>query len=223
VSSGDRLGVVYEMLEARQLSALIRESPEKLEHFAARYAGIVRDIHAIAADPDVFPDLKQQMRDTLDQSRQWLNSDDVDLLLQRLENIPDASNFVHFDIHTSNIMLRGEEPLIIDMGDVSRGSGLFDLGLVRTIFGYPQLGICQVVTGIPNELGARLWDSFCDHYFAGRTPEREFFERHQHFLASLRGIYTLCWFPELRERLLRQVHEVFLPLIRQEVDAEAQR
>ena len=214
VRSGDRAGVIYEMLDARQFSTLIRETPQDVDAHARRYAQIVREIHAAPADPAIFPDLKAQFAQVLERARAWLSAPDIDLLKARLTLVPEADTFVHFDIHTSNIMLRDGEPLIIDMGDVSRGSGLFDVGLVSAIYGYPELDICEMVTRIPSDLGMRLWQGFERHYFDGRDQERAFFREHRAFFSCLRALYIIDALPEHRERLIDQLNTVFLPAMR---------
>lgn len=214
VRCGDRTGVIYEMLEAKQFSALIRETPQDVDAYAQRYAGIVREMHGAPADPGVFPDLKAQFHEVIARAAQWFAPSDIALMKQELALVPEAETFVHFDIHTSNIMLRDDEPLIIDMGDVSRGSGLFDVGLVSAIYGYPELGVCELVTRIPNDLGARLWAGFEQHYFQGREQERSFFWQHRAFLSSLRALYVIDLLPESRERLIDQLRTVFIPAMR---------
>ena len=67
---------------------------------------------------------------------------------------------MHFEIHTSNMMLRDSALIIIGMGDLPRGSILFDIGLLYTIYDFPELGTCEMVTNIPKDAGKALWLSF---------------------------------------------------------------
>ena len=149
-----------------------------------------------------------------------LPEEDIALLASRLDAIPEADTLVHFDLHTSNIMMRGDEPIIIDMGDVSRGHYLFDLGVIAMIFGYEESGSSEFVTKIPNAVGYRLYQRFIEAYFANRlAAERAFFERNRAFLASLRLINAISFLPFAREELVGKVRDQFLPLIRQESTA----
>ena len=212
VACGTRTGVVYEMLEATQFSAIIRNDLGRIKEHGQMLAQIARGIHEAIADPEVFPDIKDNFRGYIRQMDFFLSEQDIAFLLAKLESIPDAASTVHFDLHTSNIMIRQGEPVIIDMGDVSRGHYLFDIGLICTIYGYPELRTSEMVTKIPNDAGARLCEHFLDHYFADKpAEERAFFERNRQFLASLRLIYTITFLPKLRDQLAATIKHVLLP------------
>jgi uncharacterized protein (TIGR02172 family) len=217
VASGERSGVIYEMLDAQPLSRIVRDDLASLPRHATTLAEVASAIHATEADPQVFPDIRVRLADYIRQMDFFLSADDIAFLQQRLDAIPDAATFVHFDLHTSNIMIKDGEPLIIDMGDISRGHPLFDVGLIYMIFGFPELGICEGVTGIPNDEGRKLWEHFHAAYFASKPPAlRALFERNRHFLAAMRAIYAITFFPKLRGELSRSVKEVLLPRMKLE-------
>jgi uncharacterized protein (TIGR02172 family) len=215
VSCGTRTGIVYEMLDAQLFSAVIRNEPEQLDRHAATLARVAQTIHATPADPAVFPDLKARFRGYIDQMDFFLPPADIALLHEQLSSIPEADTCVHFDIHSSNIMIRDGEPVIIDMGDFSRGSYLFDVGLLCTIYGVPELGISELATKIPNAMGFELWERFVAHYFADKTPEEyAYFAQHRDFLASLRLIYTITFLPKMREACVQMIRDTLMPRIR---------
>jgi uncharacterized protein (TIGR02172 family) len=212
VACGKRTGIVYEMLDAKLFSAIIRADLDQIDGHARLLAQIAANIHATPADAALLPDIKQSFRTYIRQMDFFLSAEQIAFLLDQLEALPDADTCVHFDIHTSNIMIRDGEPVIIDMGDLSRGSYLFDLGLLETIYGFPELGTCEMVTKIPSDKGAELLQRFLVHYFADKPPQAfEFFQRHRDFLASLRPIYTITFLPKLRDELVVMVRDVLLP------------
>ncbi len=220
VSCGTRTGIVYEMLDAELFSAVIRAAPDHLDRHASTLARVAQTIHATPADPAVFPDLKARFRGYIDQMDFFLSAEDIAMLHERLAGIPEADTCVHFDIHSSNIMIRDGEPVIIDMGDFSRGSYLFDVGLLCTIYGVPELGISELATKIPNELGLALWERFVAHYFADKTPEEyAFFDQNRAFLASLRLIYTVTFLPKMRDACVQMIRDTLMPRIRREYAA----
>jgi uncharacterized protein (TIGR02172 family) len=217
VRCGTRTGVVYEMLAAEQFSALIRRTPEAVVEHAATLASVAHAFHSRNADPVIFPDLKERLLGNIRDLTSLLSPEDVALLESRLARIPEADSLVHFDLHTSNIMIRDGEPVIIDMGDVSRGHYLFDLGLIALIYGFESSGSSEFVTKIPGDLGRRLYDAFLDAYFAKRAPaERAFFAKNEAFLASLRLINAMAFLPDARADLLVKVRDYFMPRIRAE-------
>ena len=210
VACGNRTGVVYEMLDAQLFSQLIREDPQAVDAHAKTLADVARMIHTTPGDPALFPDIKQKLRGAIRQM-DFLSAPQIDILLGKLESIPDANTCVHFDLHTSNIMMREGEPVLIDMGDMSIGSYLFDVGLLCCIYGLPELGSSEVVTKVPNDTGAKLWQSFIKYYFADKPPEEfEFFQRNRHFLASLRLIYTITAVPPAKDLLVGLIKDKLL-------------
>lgn len=212
VACGTRTGVVYEMLDATLFSSVIREDLANLDHHARTLAEVTRVVHQTPAPPGVFPDIKAAFRGYIDQMDFFLSPAEIAVLQKKLAEIPDADTCVHFDLHTSNIMIRGGEPVIIDMGDVSRGHYLFDIGLLYTIYGRPELGISALATKIPDEDGLRLLNACLDHYFADKpAEERAYAERNRDFLASLRFIYTITFLPKLRDRLVTAIKDVLMP------------
>lgn len=212
VACGTRTGVVYEMLDATLFSTVIRNDLANLDDHARTLAQIAQTVHATPADPAVFPAIKDSLRGYIDQMAFFLTPAEIDFLQRKLAAIPDADTCVHFDLHSSNIMIRGGEPVIIDMGDLSRGHYLFDIGLMCTIYGVPELDICEMATKIPADAGQQLWESFIRHYFADKPAEEyRFFEENMYFLASLRLIYTITFLPSLRDRLAAAVKDLLLP------------
>ena len=210
VACGNRTGVVYEMLDAQLFSQLIRDDPQAVNAHAKTLADVARMIHTTPGDPALFPDIKQKLRGAIRQM-DFLSAPQIDILLGKLESIPDADTCVHFDLHTSNIMMREGEPVLIDMGDMSIGSYLFDVGLLCCIYGLPELGSSEVVTKVPNDTGAKLWQGFIKYYFADKPPEEfEFFQRNRHFLASLRLIYTITAVPPAKDLLVGLIKDKLL-------------
>jgi uncharacterized protein (TIGR02172 family) len=210
VSCGNRTGVVYEMLDAQLFSQLIRDDPQAVDAHAKTLADVARMIHTTPGDPALFPDIKHRLRGAIRQM-DFLSAPQIDILLGKLESIPDADTCVHFDLHTSNIMMREGEPVLIDMGDMSMGSYLFDVGLLCCIYGLPELGSSEVVTKVPNDTGAKLWQGFIKYYFADKPPEEfEFFQRNMHFLASLRLIYTITAVPPSKDLLVSLIKDKLL-------------
>ena len=217
VSSGDRLGIAYEMLGADSLASLMRREPERMSDHARLMAQLARTIHSTEADPAVFPDMKAAAFGWLDTMAPLLEPADVRLLRKKIETIPDEGSCVHFDLHGGNVMVVNGEPVVIDMGDFSRGSHYFDLGLTTMIY-WPLVGICERVTKLPNELGAIFLEHFLDHYFADLpAEERQKFEKDRPFFASLRFLHSIPLLeavPEFREQILGVLRNTLIPMMR---------
>lgn len=68
-------------------------------------------------------------------------------------------------------MIQNGEPVIIDMGDLSIGSYLFDVGLVFAIYGVEELGLSMRATKLPVAQGLELWSKFHEHFFADKASK----------------------------------------------------
>ncbi|MGJ0507270.1 MAG: STAS domain-containing protein [Methylocystis sp.] len=217
VACGNRTGIVYEMLEAELFSSIIRKTPDDMATHARQLADIAKTIHRATGDPAMLPDMKTQLRAYIEEMGFFLSSDDIQLLQRQLEKIPSAETCVHFDIHSSNIMFKGDQPFIIDMGDFSIGSYFFDIGLIATIYDTPEFNVCELATGLTPEMGRELFEKFLQAYFSDKPAEDyRFFQDNRHFLASLRAIYTITALPKMRDQLAFALKEFILPKIRQE-------
>ncbi len=217
VACGSRSGIVYEMLDAELLSGLIRNDVSNVDRYAKTLSDIAKTIHAAEGDPSVLPNLKTSFRGYLQKMQGYLADSDIQLLADKLETLPDAATCVHFDLHTSNVMIRKGEPVIIDMGDFSIGSYLFDIGLLYFIYGLPELGISMLATRIPADVGLEFWNCFEKHYFADRSEEEhDLFRNNRYFLASLRLIFSITFLPLLRAASIRMLQDTILPRMREE-------
>ena len=212
VACGSQTGVVYEMLDAELFSVVIRADIENMETHGRMLAAVAKAIHEVEPAPGVFPDIKERFRGYIREMDFFLPETDIAFLLRKLEEIPDAGTCVHFDIHSSNIMIRDGEPVIIDMGDLSTGSFLFDIGLLLTIYGIPELGISELATKIPNEKGVELWEAFRAAYFVDLDAATiAYIDANIAFLASLRVIYSITFLPALRDSLCAMMTDILLP------------
>ena len=222
VSCGTRSGVVYELLDAELFSAVIRKDTANLDRYAKMLSDTAKTLHAAKGDKTILPDLKHRLRGIIRDAGYLFTSEESEYLMEKLESLPDSDNCVHFDLHSSNIMMQNGELVIIDMGDFSIGSNLFDIGLIYMIYGVQELGICELATKIDTASGVAFWNSFEQHYFAGRPPEeRAIFEANRNFLAALRITCAIVYLPHMRDQFIRQVREIFLPRIAMEARAAA--
>ena len=214
VSCGTRSGVVYELLDAELFSAVIRKDLGNLDRYAKMLSDTAKTLHVAKGDKTILPDLKHRLRGIIRDAGYLFTSEESEYLMEKLESLPDSDNCVHFDLHSSNIMMQNGELVIIDMGDFSTGSYLFDLGLIYMIYGVPELGLSMLATKIPTEEGLAFWNHFAGHYFADKSAEeRALWEENRYFLASLRLIYSVTFLPGLRSELERWIKDILLPRI----------
>ena len=215
VTCGTRTGIVFEMLNAEIFSAVINKDLDNLDQHAKTLSDVAKTLHCAKGDPAILPNMKARFRGYINQMEEYLPPQDIALLMRNLESIPDSETCVHFDLHCSNIMIQNGMPIIIDMGDFSIGSYLFDVGLMYTLYGAQELELIMKATKIPNDKGLEIWKSFEQHYFADKSEqERAFFQDNRYFLASLRVIFVITFLPNYRPDCLMMLQDILMPRIR---------
>jgi thiamine kinase-like enzyme len=150
---------------------VLRNAPERKEEIVRDYAQFLRKVHAVEMEPGELPDMREVYRGYLDRIRHLLPGELYSRLLSLLSEMPENLHAIHGDIHMKNIMLDGEEPLLIDMEALAVGDPVFDLqGVFVTyqLFGEDDPGNSMSFLGISQELADYIWEKTMEFYFRGR-------------------------------------------------------
>ena len=129
VRVGDRYGAVFELLDARSTAEYIKESPENLEDYIQRSVRLIKQLHAIPAEPGELPDMKAQMLEWMSSIRRLhdeeqggeLTGESCDQLEKMIRETPDSRTLLHADLHLKNFMICRDELMIIDMDTLCTG------------------------------------------------------------------------------------------------------
>ena len=167
VRVGSQYGLVYELLHAQTLSACLKQSPERVDELARKYAGLFRQMHAIQVPADSsVPDALEHERNQVLHIRRYFPQEKIDLLLQLLDTVPASNRLLHLDLQAKNAMIQNEELMLIDMGEVGYGHPILDLAHAYSAM-VSLVGDYDKIIGIPRELGTELWNRAIDYYFEG--------------------------------------------------------
>ena len=166
VRVGDRYGIVFEHLEAQSSSDYIRESTEHFESFLERSVALMKQIHAITAEPGELPDMKQQTLSWLPKVHPFLPEDLYAKLCGFVDTIPDRNTIIHADFHMNNILICGDELMLIDMDTLSTGDPIFELATVFVSYRqFPSIEPkAAYMLGIDVETAAKICDRFFELY-----------------------------------------------------------
>ena len=172
VRVGSKYGSVFEMLKATTYNDVIRNSPERKEALVRTYAQLMRQVHAVAMEPGELPDMREVYKGYLERLRALLPEELSVRLRALFDAMPENLHAIHGDFHMKNIMLDGDQPLLIDMETLSVGDPVFDLqGLFLTyqIFSEDDPGETETFLGISQELADYICEQTIDFYFCGCT------------------------------------------------------
>ena len=176
VDTEEGYGVVFEMAGATTVGKYIMAHPDKLQEYAVKFGTLLKTLNTTEADPKLYGDIKDIYRDRLKKGEQYFTDEENAQLEKILNSIPNGSGMIHGDYHTNNVMVQSDgELVLIDMADISRGNGLFDIGgayLVMCMSGMSGDEISIQITGVDREKAKQIWDITLSTYFDTTDPEK---------------------------------------------------
>ena len=179
VKAGDNLGIVFEMVKADVIAKKFTDEKENFDIYARKYAELFKEIHSVDLADKGLPKTKQIYLDYIDKLDDWYSKDELERLRLFITNIPERDTMVHGDYHTNNIMVQGEELLLIDMAEISCGHPIFDLA--SSYYAHklnPQRdpdSVMRYLNAAP-EIAMKLWDVIMQIYFG--TDDRTVIDKY---------------------------------------------
>ncbi len=169
----DKLGVRFEMLDCMSLKNAFIKYPEKYDELLNKYVDLLKKINTTECfDPSV-PSIKKFFLEKVDAIKNLLDEAHYEKLLGLMKSVPERSTFVHGDCHFKNIMVQGEDFLLIDMDTLSVGHPIFELANLRcpyVAFEEDAPGNCEQFFGMKAEYCVKLYDDIIRLYF-GKEDE----------------------------------------------------
>ncbi|MBP5618036.1 MAG: ATP-binding protein [Clostridia bacterium] len=160
VKVGDSYGSVFELLNAKSFAKILAKEPERFDWCVDEYIRMLKKIHAIAVPEGKLPRFKDKVLPAIRRTKDVLPAGLGDKLLAMTEAIPDCDGMIHGDYHTKNIVLAGDEVLVIDMDTLSVGHPIFDLmRMYNAYIGYSELDPEAILRfqGFSQEVALRFW------------------------------------------------------------------
>lgn len=168
VKSGDKYGLVFEMLDCDTLGHIFAENPDRFDELSDKYVQLAKALHSVHIGDGRIRNIKTTMRENLDVLREWCTDEEVSIMAEVEERIPMQDNLLHNDLHPGNIMVQDGEFLLIDMADMMIGPEIFDMASTfRMLAVMPKMNreVTEQVMGMPADMIGRL----CDSFFTGYT------------------------------------------------------
>ncbi len=194
VVCGNRKGVLYEMLKAETLSKYVEKNVHRLDAVVEMYVEFCKQIHGIVGDPNTFPDAVTLARGYIDVC-DLFSDGQRGAIKDRLLSTERQNTLIHWDLHPGNIMMQGDTPCLIDMGDMAIGTPYFDLGQIKQVLHYyAGMGLCQKLIGLDDAIALRMWPRFVASYFSNPdTEELAVIEENINFYRAIKNVFLyLC-------------------------------
>ena len=168
VSVGDKLGVRFEMLDCKSLRDCFRDEPENYCDLIKRYASLIKKINTTICESKDIPSINKSYLDKLDVLKPYFQKEEFDKLYRMITSIKETNNFVHGDCHMKNIMVQGDELLLIDMDTLSVGNPLFELAHLyasHIAFEEEDPGNSKRFFGLDSEIVRKIFYDVMNLYF----------------------------------------------------------
>ena len=162
VKAGGFLGVRFEMLDCISLKNDFKEHPE-----------LLKKINTTDCMDSAVPDMKAFYLKKVEVCKEALDEKHYKKCLDLIKSIPDRNTFVHGDCHFKNIMVQGEDFLLIDMDTLSRGHPIFELANLRApyvAFEEDDPGNAIKFLDMPDEYVVKLYNDIVNGYFGKDDP-----------------------------------------------------
>ena len=168
VRVGDKMGVCFEMLDCMSLKTAVLTHKKNYHEYLEQYANLLKKINTTECFNPIIPDVKKHYLEKVETIKPFLEKKYYEKAKKLVENIPDRKTFVHGDCHFKNIMVQGDELLLIDMDTLSVGHPIFELAAIYApycAFNEDDPGNSEKFFGISGEEALKLYNSLIDLYF----------------------------------------------------------
>ena len=176
VKIGNTFGSVFELLKAKTFNDLIKEKPSEADETIRKYTELIKQVHSISLAPGTLPSAKAEYLKKLDNIHPLLSDELYERMKEFYDSLPEDDHVIHGDLQMKNIMLSGDEPMLIDMDTLSQGLPIFDLGgiyLAYIAFVEDDPENCKRFFGIDKEMADRIFYGVMDNYYQGISEQEK--------------------------------------------------
>lgn len=165
VTDGKRFGAEFQRISPkRSFARAISQEPDKLEHYALRFAERCRELHEKPCDTTMFPNVIDIYRRTVSNTKNF-NQEEKAKIMAFIDQAPYATTCIHGDLHFGNIITNDMEDWWIDLGDFAYGYPMFDLGMTYFTAKCNNDEMTMRLYHITGEQYRKFWDIFIRAYF----------------------------------------------------------
>ena len=190
VKVNDKLGVRFEMLDCMSLKNCFLTYPEKYEDLLNKYVSLLKKINTTECFDLTIPDMREIYKQKVETIKPNFTEEQYAKLVKLFEELEPRNTLVHGDCHFKNIMVQGEDFLLIDMDTLSRGNPIFELAQLRApyvAFDEDDPGNSERFLGVKNEFVVKLFNDIVNLYF-----EKDI-EQAQQKIALICYVHMIWW------------------------------
>ncbi len=174
VKVGDGYGSVFELLNAKSFSKLLLANPDKMDTYVALYVDLLKTIHSTHVKPGEMPRMKDVAIGWGEFLRDYLTKEQGDKLCALIQTVPERDTMLHGDYHTNNLMMQGDEVLLIDMDTLCIGHPIFELAsMYQGFVGFGELdhSVTLKFLGLDYQTTGEFWHRSLKRYLDNADDE----------------------------------------------------
>lgn len=201
VRAGKYFGVVYEMAGAETLAETICKNSSRLDELSEKAGRLLREIHSAEFEPGTFPDAVEVWRKSAEIicEHEGISLTERDMLNAIFDRIPVRSTFIHNDYHPKNIMLQGDELMLIDIAESVLGYPGIDFASLHFMAVYvaPLMkragGTLKDVIGLPDDMAMGFWYGILRGYFGTDDEAKlQYYTRAFDYYSVIRAVMSMA-------------------------------
>ena len=174
VRADDSHGIIFErIVPGHTIGSTITEHMEHFDEIARKYTELLKQIHHTrVGEDDCFPAEKGIWLSWVEGMEPYYSKAEVAFLREMVQGVPERNTMVHCDFHENNVLVSGDDLVLIDMADIGYGHPIFDLAggafraHVSTIPGR------QAHHGLTAANMQRFWETVLRYYFDTEDLEK---------------------------------------------------
>lgn len=219
VETNQGYGVIFEMINGMTLGQYLIKHPDKLEEYSVKFADLLHVLHTTNADPTLYDDFQDVLIERCEVAKKYISNDEAETLKRIIMSIPKGNGMIHGDYHPNNVMVDDEgELILIDMADISRGNGFFDMGgsylVMNFIAKIPVIKMAvPAITSLKAKPSLKMWDILMHRYFDTNDEEliKKYNEKYKAF-SNIR-IATSLGMSTSHPMILRKIMALYTRII----------
>ena len=198
VKAGEYYGIVYEMIDALSLSGTIMKQPERLHELGHKMGSLLKKLHTTEFPAGTFPEAIHSIYESVKtlHVHALISDSERDMLNGIIDSIPKRNTLIHYDYHPNNILVQGDDLVLIDVGEASLGNPVIDFASAYfvefscvKIFNAPADKMEEVL-GLKLSLMADLWREMLAEYFGTTDAEKlRYYDELIEGYSMLKGIF----------------------------------
>ena len=162
-----------EYLDGINLGQAFMKFPERFDELVTKYADFLKEIRTIKIKSEECTSIRDMLLGYAGNLKDYFSEDDYELVRDVLSYMPDEDTYVHGDMHTGNIMVRGDELFLIDMTYMGYGWSYYDLTQVYYVLEYvaSMPAMCDLIpktTYMSLEVGKKVCYSLLEKFYGIR-------------------------------------------------------